>query len=97
MASASDEVAEIEEKIDELAVSKPDTAKKPDDNNSPEAFEPHLSGFVTRELYKIALNFYKGEFARSPIFSCSKVLIDRQENKEGTPYARLLHGPSVKI
>lgn len=24
-------------------------------------FEPHLSGFETRELYKIAINFYKGK------------------------------------
>lgn len=37
------------------------TPKTNNSNNVPEEFEPHLSGFDIRELYKIALNFYKGK------------------------------------
>lgn len=61
MASNNTEVADIEDKIDKLNVSKTEIAKKHDDGNIAQGFEPHLSGFETRQLYKIALNFYKGK------------------------------------
>ncbi|KAK0096892.1 hypothetical protein PV326_003999 [Microctonus aethiopoides] len=47
--------------IDKLSLNIDVTTPKTNNSNKevPEEFEPHLSGFDIRELYKIALNFYK--------------------------------------
>ncbi|XP_033208470.1 Golgi resident protein GCP60 [Belonocnema kinseyi] len=51
-------ISAVEEKIDKLEISAEEKIKE-DETKSTTVFEPHLSGFETRELYKIALNFYK--------------------------------------
>lgn len=64
MASANDpDVSAVEEKIATLSVEASSSPEKklPSASDRADVFEPHLSGFETRELYKLALNFYKGE------------------------------------
>ncbi|XP_058800219.1 Golgi resident protein GCP60 [Phymastichus coffea] len=57
MASTStDDVSVVEEKFNELSVS---ATTENEENNRQNVLESHLSGFDTRELYKIAINFYK--------------------------------------
>ncbi|XP_014208410.1 Golgi resident protein GCP60 [Copidosoma floridanum] len=58
MASSKDDG--IEEKIAELSVEPANTSKDVAGKPEPTSvFGPHLSGFETSELYKLALNFYK--------------------------------------
>lgn len=57
-------ISAVEEKLDKLEISAEEKIKE-DETKSTKVFEPHLSGFETRELYKIALNFYKGK--KTPI------------------------------
>lgn len=59
MATTNEEMTKLEEKTENLKVSEPVTIDD-DDKNSSKCLEPHLSGFETHQLYKIALNFYKG-------------------------------------
>ena len=61
MASTNRNISTIEEKINKLDLSVEQKTKDQDETNTTNIFEPHLSGFETRELYKIALNFYKGK------------------------------------
>jgi hypothetical protein len=59
MASANEKVSAVEEKIAELSVNA--GVEPPASKEQQNVFEPHLSGFEMPELYKIALNFYKGK------------------------------------
>lgn len=75
MAAADEEdVAALNEHIEKLSVSSAqvnDEASKSeprhdddkDDAKTLDCPEPQLWGFETRELYKLALNFYKGKVA----------------------------------
>lgn len=66
MASTNSEIFVVEEKLAELEVN--DVENHENESNIKErvVFEPHLSGFEIRDLYKIALNFYKGTYHHSP-------------------------------
>ncbi|XP_035721502.1 Golgi resident protein GCP60-like isoform X1 [Vespa mandarinia] len=59
MAATDETVSVVEKDIEKLNVSESDSNKNEDDIKSGELYEPHLWGFETRELYKIALSFYK--------------------------------------
>ncbi|XP_046749412.1 Golgi resident protein GCP60 [Diprion similis] len=59
MASPADDVSDAGRDFDKLKLSPVRTADNTDSRNDAKVFEPHLSGFETRELYKIALSFYK--------------------------------------
>ncbi|XP_011311304.1 Golgi resident protein GCP60 [Fopius arisanus] len=59
MASTEGDVVAVTEDIDKLSVSTQELSIKPTSIVETVGFQPHLSGFETRELYKIALNFYK--------------------------------------
>lgn len=59
MAATDEAVSVVEKDIQELHVSASESSKTDDDAKSEKIYEPHLWGFETRELYKIALNFYK--------------------------------------
>ncbi|XP_034945507.1 Golgi resident protein GCP60 [Chelonus insularis] len=62
MASTESDVSKIVENVDKLNINNPDqsTTKTIDSKVGEELnFQPHLSGFELKELYKIALNFYK--------------------------------------
>lgn len=63
MASASEEVVSsgVEEKLRGLSIGGKTSSQDAFTNTT---FEPHLSGFKTPELYKIAIGFYKGEEGR---------------------------------
>ncbi|XP_043283874.1 Golgi resident protein GCP60 [Venturia canescens] len=69
MASTNDEISKLEEKTENLQVSDPATIDDDDDENSAKCLEPHLSGFETHQLYKIALNFYKEKTGKAVHFS----------------------------
>lgn len=60
MAATDETVSVLEKDIEKLSVLESDSNKNDDDTKTGEIYEPHLWGFETRELYKIALNFYKG-------------------------------------
>ncbi|XP_015587980.1 Golgi resident protein GCP60 [Cephus cinctus] len=59
MAAENSEISVVGTDFEKLKVSTGETTKNKDDSKNAKVFEPHLSGFETRELYKIALNFYK--------------------------------------
>lgn len=59
MAATDETVSVLEKDIEKLSVLESDSNKNDDDTKTGEIYEPHLWGFETRELYKIALNFYK--------------------------------------
>lgn len=61
MADTNGDISSVEQKIEKLAISAEDLAKNKNDKESGKRWEPHLWGFETKELYKIAVNFYKGE------------------------------------
>lgn len=61
MASANEDVYAARRDFDKLKLSPDRTSDVSDAKDCAKVFEPHLWGFETRELYKIALNFYKGE------------------------------------
>lgn len=63
MASATDDISAAQRDIVKLKITPERTVKLNDVPDGVKVFEPHLWGFETRELYKIALNFYKGKFA----------------------------------
>lgn len=60
MAATDETVSVVGKDMEKLSVSESDLNKNEDDTKGGEIYEPHLWGFETRELYKIALNFYKG-------------------------------------
>lgn len=60
MATDTDSVPMIEQEIEKPKVNIGYPSKTENGKNV-EVFEPHLWGFETKELYKIALNFYKGK------------------------------------
>lgn len=68
-AAAEEDVSALDGRIDELSVSATEDSEMPaagriDGNDvdvTARSCEPRLWGFETRELYKLALNFYKGE------------------------------------
>ncbi|KAJ8687094.1 hypothetical protein QAD02_022888 [Eretmocerus hayati] len=53
MASSASDEAQVAQKLSEL------TTSTKTSENQPDTFQPHLSGFDTRELYRLALSFYK--------------------------------------
>ncbi|XP_033350731.1 Golgi resident protein GCP60 [Bombus vosnesenskii] len=59
MADTNGDIPSVEQKIEKLAISAEDLAKNKNDKESGKRWEPHLWGFETKELYKIAVNFYK--------------------------------------
>ncbi|XP_012281155.1 Golgi resident protein GCP60 [Orussus abietinus] len=59
MATMNGEISAVEEDLEKLKLSSPRPTKNEDGTRNENVFEPHLSGFETKELYKIALNFYK--------------------------------------
>ena len=67
-AAVEEDVSTLSEWVDELSVSATEDDKnatsRTDSNDvdvTAKNCEPRLWGFETRELYKFALNFYKGE------------------------------------
>ncbi|XP_043465654.1 Golgi resident protein GCP60 [Leptopilina heterotoma] len=52
-------ISSVEEKIEKLEISDENIKQETNESKSTKIFEPHLSGFEMRELYKIAFNFYK--------------------------------------
>lgn len=79
-AAAEEDVSVLSERIGELSISATEddetttttaaTGKSEagDVDATARSREPRFCGFETRELYKLALNFYKGESARRFIF-----------------------------
>lgn len=61
MADTNGDTSSVEQKIEKLAISAKNLAKNKNDEESGKMREPRLWGFETKELYKIAVNFYKGE------------------------------------
>ncbi|XP_063980301.1 Golgi resident protein GCP60 [Diachasmimorpha longicaudata] len=59
MASTESEIVAVTGDIDKLTVSNSQSTVKTNVPPDTLGFQPHLSGFEIRELYKIALNFYK--------------------------------------
>lgn len=60
MADTNDsDITSVEKEIEKLAISAEDLAKNKNDKDSEKRWEPRLWGFETKELYKIAVNFYK--------------------------------------
>lgn len=66
-ATGEEDVSALSERVDKLSVSATDDevvskgVENGADGNA-KTCEPRLWGFETRELYKLALNFYKGEY-----------------------------------
>lgn len=63
-AAAEEDVSALGERIDGLSVSATEDSGTADGNDvdvMARSCEPRLWGFETRELYKLALNFYKGK------------------------------------
>ncbi|XP_060814009.1 Golgi resident protein GCP60 [Bombus pascuorum] len=52
-------ITSVEKKFEKLAIPAEDLAKNKNDKDSEDRCEPRLWGFETKELYKIAVNFYK--------------------------------------
>ncbi|KAK2575954.1 hypothetical protein KPH14_007315 [Odynerus spinipes] len=69
MATTDEAVSVLEKDIQELNVSTGESNKTDDDTKSEKIYELHLWGFETRELYKIALNFYKEKEGKGIRFS----------------------------
>jgi len=67
-ATGEEDVSALSERVDKLNVSTTDdqavnkSVENGADSNARTICEPRLWGFETRELYKLALNFYKGEY-----------------------------------
>ncbi|XP_012267954.2 Golgi resident protein GCP60 [Athalia rosae] len=59
MASSNDKQSAAQLDLNKLKLSPDRTVISDDVQEDTKIFEPHLWGFETRELYKIALNFYK--------------------------------------
>ena len=61
MAGINGDISSIGKKIEKLAISVEESVKNESETETGKKLEPRLWGFETRELYKIAVNFYKGE------------------------------------
>lgn len=61
MAGTNGDISLVGKKIEKLAISAENSTQNEIDTESGKNLEPRLWGFETRELYKIAVNFYKGE------------------------------------
>lgn len=61
MAGANGDISSVGRKIEKLAISAEESARDENDTQKEERPEPRLWGFETRELYKMAIHFYKGE------------------------------------
>ncbi|KAK9309209.1 hypothetical protein QLX08_001149 [Tetragonisca angustula] len=59
MAGTNGDISSIGKKIEKLAISVEESAKNENETETGKNLEPRLWGFETRELYKIAVNFYK--------------------------------------
>ncbi|XP_076172082.1 Golgi resident protein GCP60 [Ptiloglossa arizonensis] len=59
MAGTNGDISSEERKIEQLAISADESVNNEDDTESEGRSEPRLWGFETRELYKMAVNFYK--------------------------------------
>lgn len=61
MAGTNGDISSVGKKIEKLTVSKEESTKDENDKEKEKKSESRFWGFETRELYKIAINFYKGE------------------------------------
>ncbi|XP_053975005.1 Golgi resident protein GCP60 [Hylaeus anthracinus] len=59
MAGTNGDISSLGKKIEKLAISADESTKNENDTENEERPEPRLWGFETRELYKMAVNFYK--------------------------------------
>ncbi|XP_076238768.1 Golgi resident protein GCP60 [Calliopsis andreniformis] len=59
MAGANGDISSVGRKIEKLTISTEESARNEDDTGKEKRPEPRLWGFETRELYKMAINFYK--------------------------------------
>ncbi|XP_034180470.1 Golgi resident protein GCP60 [Osmia lignaria lignaria] len=59
MAGTNGDISLVGKKIEKLTVSKEESTKDENDKEKKKKSESHFWGFETRELYKIAINFYK--------------------------------------
>ncbi|XP_043251285.1 Golgi resident protein GCP60 [Colletes gigas] len=59
MADTNGDISPLEKKIEKLGISADESTKNENNTKNEETSEPHLWGFETRELYKMAVNFYK--------------------------------------
>lgn len=64
MAGANGDISSVERSIEKLTISTEESAKSENDTEREKKAEPRLWGFEARELYKMAINFYKGESGR---------------------------------
>lgn len=61
MASTIDNISALSEDVNKLRLTKNNKQVSTTITENNDTNEPHLSGFKTRELYRIAINFYKGK------------------------------------
>ncbi|KZC13457.1 PREDICTED: Golgi resident protein GCP60 [Dufourea novaeangliae] len=59
MAGTNGDISSVERKIEKLGISASESTKNEDDTEREKWAERRLWGFETRELYKMAVNFYK--------------------------------------
>ena len=59
MAGANGDISSVERSIEKLTISTEESAKSENDTEREKKAEPRLWGFEARELYKMAINFYK--------------------------------------
>ncbi|KOC60036.1 Protein TMED8 [Habropoda laboriosa] len=59
MAGANGDISSVGRKIEKLVISAEESVKNENDAENGERLEPRLWGFETKDLYKIAMNFYK--------------------------------------
>lgn len=61
MAGTNGDIFSIGKKIEKLTILGEESTKNEDDSENGKKLVPRLWGFETKELYKIAVNFYKGK------------------------------------
>ncbi|CAK9806055.1 Golgi resident protein GCP60 [Anthophora plagiata] len=59
MAGANGDIFSVGRKIEKLAISTEESVRNENDGENGKRLEPRLWGFETRDLYRIAVNFYK--------------------------------------
>ncbi|XP_076763218.1 Golgi resident protein GCP60 [Xylocopa sonorina] len=59
MAGTNGDISSVGRKIEKLAISAEESTKTENDKENEKRVEPRLWGFETKELYRIAVNFYK--------------------------------------
>lgn len=61
MAGTNGNISSVGRKIEKLGISADESVRNENYTEKERRAEPRLWGFETRELYKMAVNFYKGE------------------------------------